>query len=66
MPYLVLQFFSHNSLCVGVVQVSEVDQGLSHVLVHVDGVGVFHELTNNLALDNKKQSYNETKNLVDV
>ena len=28
----------------------EIDEGLPHVLVHVDGVGVFHELPHDLAL----------------
>jgi hypothetical protein len=47
---LILQLLRHDSLCVRVVEVSEVDECFPHVLVHVDGVGILHELAHHLAL----------------
>ena len=48
--HLVLQPLRHDALRVDVVQMGEVDEGLSHVFVHVDRVRVFHELPHDFAL----------------
>ena len=45
-----LKFLRHDPLRVRVVEMCEVDEGLPHVLVHVDGVRVLHELPDHLAL----------------
>ena len=53
---LVLKFLRHDPLGVHVVQMRQVDQGLSHVLVHVDGVGVLHEFTHYLTLEQQRKT----------
>ncbi len=57
MTDLILQLLRHDSLCVRVVEVSEVDERFPHVLVHVDGVGVLHELAHHLALEDMLDNF---------
>ena len=50
LAHLILQFLRHDSFGIDVVQMGEIDQRLTHVLVQIDRVRVFHELADNFAV----------------
>merc|ERR1719384_406528 len=47
---LVLKLFCHDSLSIDVIKMGQINQSLTHVFVHVNGICILYELSNNFTL----------------